>query len=86
MAILEKPAASFLSFAQISVVRIKTFFFSARQSMSADPAFSGTRVRVNSAVQNFEEFGKGVSMRQKASPCTPRNPAGFGNRLECAPL
>jgi putative endopeptidase len=45
----------FLSFAQISCEN--QTFFSARQSMSADPHSVG-RVRVNSAVQNFEEFGK----------------------------
>jgi len=45
----------FLSFAQNSCEN--QTFFSARQSMSADPHSVG-RVRVNSAVQNFEEFGK----------------------------
>jgi putative endopeptidase len=45
----------FLSFAQISCEN--QTFFSARQSMSADPHSVG-RVRVNGAVQNFEEFGK----------------------------
>ncbi|MCU1315542.1 MAG: family peptidase [Candidatus Acidoferrum typicum] len=45
----------FLSFAQLSCEN--QTFFSARQSMSADPHSVG-RVRVNSAVQNFEEFGK----------------------------
>ena len=45
----------FLSFAQSSCEN--QTFFSARQSMSADPHSVG-QVRVNSAVQNFEEFGK----------------------------
>jgi putative endopeptidase len=45
----------FLSFAQNSCEN--QTFFSARQSMSADPHSVG-RVRVNGAVQNFEEFGK----------------------------
>jgi len=45
----------FLSFAQ-NLCENQTFF-SARQALSADPSSVG-RVRVNSAVQNFEEFGK----------------------------
>jgi len=45
----------FVSFAQLSCEN--QTFFSARQSMSADPHSVG-RVRVNTAVQNFEEFGK----------------------------
>jgi len=45
----------FLSFAQLSCEN--QTFFSARQSLSADPHSVG-RVRVNGAVQNFEEFGK----------------------------
>jgi putative endopeptidase len=45
----------FLSFAQVSCEN--QTFFSARQSMSADPHSVG-RVRVNGAIQNFEEFGK----------------------------
>jgi putative endopeptidase len=45
----------FLSFAQDSCEN--QTFFSARQAMSADPHSVG-QVRVNSAVQNFEEFGK----------------------------
>jgi putative endopeptidase len=45
----------FLSFAQTSCEN--QTFFSARQSLSADPQSVG-RVRVNGAVQNFEEFGK----------------------------
>jgi putative endopeptidase len=45
----------FLSFAQNSCEN--QTFFSARQSLAGDPHSVG-RVRVNSAVQNFEEFGK----------------------------
>jgi putative endopeptidase len=45
----------FLSFAQNSCEN--QTFFSARQSMSADPHSVG-QVRVNSAVQNFQEFGR----------------------------
>jgi len=45
----------FLSFAQASCEN--QTFLAARRSLSADPQSVG-RVRVNSAVQNFEEFGK----------------------------
>ena len=45
----------FLSFAQMSCEN--RTFLSARQAMSADPYSVGS-VHVNSAVQNFEEFGK----------------------------
>ncbi len=57
----------FLSFAQISCEN--QTFFSARQSMSADPHSVG-RVRVNGAVQNFEEFGK-VFACAKGQPMYP---------------
>jgi len=57
----------FLSFAQISCEN--QTFFSARQSMSADPHSVG-RVRVNGAVQNFEEFGKAFQCA-KGKPMYP---------------
>ena len=57
----------FLSFAQISCEN--QTFFSARQSMSADPHSVG-QVRVNSAVQNFEEFGKAFQCA-KGKPMYP---------------
>jgi putative endopeptidase len=57
----------FLSFAQNSCEN-QTFFF-ARQSMSADPHSVG-QVRVNSAVQNFEEFGKAFQCA-KGKPMYP---------------
>jgi putative endopeptidase len=57
----------FLSFAQISCEN--QTFFSARQSMSADPHSVG-RVRVNVAVQNFEEFGKAFQCA-KGKPMYP---------------
>ncbi len=57
----------FLSFAQTSCEN--QTFFSARQSMSADPHSVG-QVRVNSAVQNFEEFGKAFQCA-KGKPMYP---------------
>jgi putative endopeptidase len=57
----------FLSFAQVSCEN--QTFFSARQSMSADPHSVG-RVRVNGAVQNFEEFGKAFQCA-KGKPMYP---------------
>jgi putative endopeptidase len=57
----------FLSFAQNSCEN--QTFFSARQSMSADPHSVG-QVRVNSAVQNFEEFGKAFQCA-KGKPMYP---------------
>jgi putative endopeptidase len=57
----------FLSFAQNSCGN--QTFFSARQSMSADPHSVG-QVRVNSAVQNFEEFGKAFQCA-KGKPMYP---------------
>jgi putative endopeptidase len=57
----------FLSFAQLSCEN--QTFFSARQSMSADPHSVG-RVRVNGAVQNFEEFGKAFACT-KGQPMYP---------------
>jgi putative endopeptidase len=57
----------FLSFAQGSCEN--QTFLSARRSMSADPHSSG-RVRVNSAVQNFEEFGKAFQCA-KGKPMYP---------------
>ena len=53
--VILKSRRFFLSFAQDSCEN--QTFFSARQAMSADPHSVG-QVRVNSAVQNFEEFGK----------------------------
>jgi putative endopeptidase len=57
----------FLSFAQTSCEN--QTFFSARRSMSADPHSVG-RVRVNSAIQNFEEFGKAFQCA-KGKPMYP---------------
>jgi putative endopeptidase len=57
----------FLSFAQISCEN--QTFLSERQSMSADPHSVG-RVRVNGAVQNFEEFGKAFQCA-KDKPMVP---------------
>jgi len=57
----------FLSFAQNSCEN--QTFFSARQSMSADPHSVG-QVRVNSAAQNFEEFGKAFRCA-RAKPMYP---------------
>jgi putative endopeptidase len=57
----------FLSFAQNSCEN--QTFFSARQSLSADPHSVGP-VRVNSAVQNFEEFGKAFQCA-KGKPMYP---------------
>jgi putative endopeptidase len=57
----------FLSFAQISCEN--QTFFSARQSMSLDPHSVG-RVRVNGAVQDFEEFGKSFQCA-KGKPMYP---------------
>jgi putative endopeptidase len=57
----------FLSFAQNSCEN--QTFFSARQSLSADPHSVG-HVRVNSAVQNFEEFGKAFQCA-KGKPMSP---------------
>jgi putative endopeptidase len=57
----------FLSFAQNSCEN--QTFLSARQSMSADPHSVG-QVRVNSAVQNFEEFGKAFQCA-KGKPMYP---------------
>ncbi len=57
----------FLSFAQGSCEN--QTFLSARRSLSADPHSSG-RVRVNSAVQNFEEFGKAFQCA-KGKPMYP---------------
>jgi putative endopeptidase len=57
----------FLSFAQISCEN--QTFISARQSMSADPHSVG-RVRVNGAVQNFEEFGRAFECA-KGKPMYP---------------
>jgi putative endopeptidase len=57
----------FLSFAQISCEN--QTFFSARQSMSLDPHSVG-KVRVNGAVQNFEEFGKAFQCA-KGKPMYP---------------
>jgi putative endopeptidase len=57
----------FLSFAQISCDN--QTFLSERQSMSADPHSVG-RVRVNGAVQNFEEFGKAFQCA-KGKPMVP---------------
>ncbi|HEV7613658.1 MAG TPA: M13 family metallopeptidase [Steroidobacteraceae bacterium] len=57
----------FLSFAQISCEN--QTFFSARQSISADPLSVG-RVRVNGAGQNFEEFGKAFQCA-KGKPMSP---------------
>ena len=57
----------FLSFAQNSCEN--QTFFSARQSLSADPHSVGA-VRVNSAVQNFEEFGKAFQCA-KGKPMYP---------------
>jgi putative endopeptidase len=57
----------FLSFAQNSCEN--QTFFSARQAMSADPHSVGA-VRVNSAVQNFEEFGKAFQCA-KGKPMYP---------------
>jgi putative endopeptidase len=57
----------FLSFAQNSCEN--QTFLSARQSMSADPHSVG-RVRVNGAVQNFEEFGKAFQCA-KGQPMYP---------------
>ena len=59
--------ARYLSFAQVSCEN--QTFFSARQSMSADPHSVG-RVRVNGAVQNFEEFGKAFQCA-KGKPMYP---------------
>jgi putative endopeptidase len=56
-----------LSFAQISCEN--QTFLSARQLMSADPHSVG-RVRVNGAVQNFEEFGKAFQCA-KGKPMHP---------------
>jgi len=57
----------FLSYAQLSCEN--QTFFSARQSMSADPHSVG-RVQVNTAVQNFEEFGKAFACT-KGQPMYP---------------
>ncbi len=57
----------FLSFAQTSCEN--QTFLSARRSQSADP-FSVGQVRVNSAVQNFEEFGKAFQCA-KGTPMYP---------------
>jgi putative endopeptidase len=57
----------FLSFAQNSCEN--QTFFSARQAMSSDPHSVG-QVRVNSAVQNFEEFGKAFQCA-KGKPMYP---------------
>ena len=57
----------FLSFAQLSCEN--QTFFSARQSMSDDPHSVG-RVRVNTAAQNFEEFGKAFACA-KGQPMYP---------------
>jgi putative endopeptidase len=57
----------FLSFAQLWCEN--QTFFSARQSMSADPHSLG-RVRVNGTVQNFEEFGKAFQC-SKGQPMYP---------------
>jgi putative endopeptidase len=57
----------FLSFAQTSCEN--QTFFSARRSMSADPHSVG-QVRVNSAIQNFEEFGKAFQCA-KGKPMYP---------------
>jgi putative endopeptidase len=57
----------FLSFAQVSCEN--QTFFSDRQSMLADPHSVG-RVRVNSAVQNFEAFGKAFQCA-KGKPMYP---------------
>jgi putative endopeptidase len=59
----------FLSFAQTSCEN--QTFLSARQSMTADPHSVG-RARVNSAVQNFQEFGKAFHCA-KGSPMQPEN-------------
>jgi len=57
----------FLSFAQMSCE--KQTFFSGREALSNDPHSVG-RVRVNSAVQNFEEFGKAFQCA-KGKPMYP---------------
>jgi predicted metalloendopeptidase len=58
---------SFLSFAQSSCEN--QTFLTARRSQSADP-YSVGRVRVNGAVQNFEEFGKAFQCA-KGKPMYP---------------
>jgi putative endopeptidase len=57
----------FLSFAQSSCEN--QTFLSAQRSMSADP-YSAGQVRVNSAVQNFEQFGKAFQCA-KGTPMYP---------------
>ena len=57
----------FLSFAQTSCEN--QTFLTARRSQSADP-YSAGGVRVNSAVQNFEEFGKAFQCA-KGKPMYP---------------
>ena len=57
----------FLSFAQTSCEN--QTFLSARRSQAADP-YSVGRVRVNDAVQNFEEFGKAFQCA-KGKPMVP---------------
>jgi putative endopeptidase len=57
----------FLSFAQTSCEN--QTFLSARRSQTADP-YSVGRVRVNGAVQNFEEFGKAFQCA-KGTPMFP---------------
>jgi putative endopeptidase len=57
----------FLSFAQ-NACENRTFF-SARQALTSDPSSVG-RVRVNNAVQNFEEFGKAFQCA-KGKPMYP---------------
>jgi putative endopeptidase len=57
----------FLSFAQTSCENQNKL--AARRAMSADPHSSG-RVRMNDAVQNFEEFGKAFQCA-KGKPLYP---------------
>jgi putative endopeptidase len=57
----------FLSFAQTSCEN--QTFLSARRSQGADP-YSVAQVRVNGAVQNFEEFGKAFQCK-KGAPLYP---------------
>jgi predicted metalloendopeptidase len=57
----------FLSFAQSSCEN--QTFLTAHQSQSADP-YSVAHVRVNGAVQNFEEFGKAFQCT-KGKPMYP---------------
>lgn len=59
----------FLSYAQVSCEN--QTFFASRQAMAADPHSVGV-VRVNGAVQNFEEFGKAFQCG-KGKPMYPEN-------------